>query len=180
MKIDINNSISWMTVTLMAAIITGCSLFGGNDVERVSFTPNPLEFSSIGENIQITARAYNSDSEELTDKTFSYSIENEDIATVTDAGRVTSRKIGTTTITVSCEEKQSVSSVYVCGCVEEIYEYNSSDEIINTTVNNIACFPYLETVFETGSSDVDEAIANGAMELDGQGRVSKLKYKTCN
>ena len=180
MKNSVDKFISWSIISLFAFIMSGCSLFGGNSVDRVLFTPNPVEFSSVGESVQLTPMAFNSDNEELTDKTFTYTVDNEDIATVTQEGRVTSRKIGTTRISVECEEQVSSSDLYVCGCIEEIYLYNSSDEISNITVNDIDCFSYLETVFETGSTDVEEAIANGAMELDNQGRVSKLKYKTCN
>lgn len=180
MKLSHTKFISWSIISFFAFTMTGCSLFGGKSVDYVSFTPNPVEFSSIGESVQINPRAFNSDGEELTDKSFTYLIENEDIASVTQEGRITSKKIGTTTISVECEEKVSFTQLYVCGCIEEIYQYNASDEITNITINNIACFPYLETVFETGSTDMEEAIANGAMEIDNLGRVSKLKYKTCN
>lgn len=167
-----------LTVILMCCL-AGCSLFKGNDVNRITVAPDPVEFSHLGERIQLTAIAYNEDGEELSDKIFAYHVEDMDIATVDQDGWITSQDLGSTTITVTCEETQAATSIRSCGCVEEIYEYNAMDEIINTTRNHIPCFPYLESVFETGGYDIQEAIDNGALEVDGRGRVIKYKYKTC-
>jgi len=86
-------------------------------VARITLTPSPLNLA-VNEQRQMTARAFDDEGNQLTDADFTWSIDDESIATVNQNGIVTGVTVGTTTVRVERGGEVATATVGVTAIVD--------------------------------------------------------------
>lgn len=107
---------SGLAISLLAACGDGGSpltnVVAPEPVARVEVSPSRLDLQP-GQTGQISATMYDADGVQLSGRAVSFSIQNQSIATVSSAGRVTAQAVGNTTVTATSEGRSATANVVV-------------------------------------------------------------------
>lgn len=118
-------------------------------VARITLTPNPLNLA-VNEVRQMTARAFDDDGNEITDADFTWSMDDESIATVNQNGMVTGVTVGTTTVRVESGGEEATATVNVSAIVD-----NLGNEFVLGMLPNLAGSNYRTELHLTSNIETD-------------------------
>jgi len=149
-------------------------------VKNITLDPKTVELvgKTASRQLSAIARESNGDRISVSNSSFAWSSLDSSIASVNHEGFVVAKNPGSTEIKAKLDGITGTAQVKVCYCVEESYTYVNS---VLTEVRqvDIVCNDYLNQVYTNGTMDLDIAIANGSIVIDGNGNITLLKKKVC-